>query len=350
MVKLCTFAHAFERMRKRNIRLIGGLLCLLPWFLTAQEGGEVFTFLRFPTSARVNALGGHTVSLIEADPSLAFHSPALLGGEMDGMVNLNYMSYIGDIHVGSAIYTKAHRERGAWGIGGSFISYGNFKEVDASRMIKGEFSAKDMSVQAFYSYDLSDKWRGGLSMKMLYSHLAEYSSFGIGVDAGLSYYDEEKGLSFGVALKNIGAQLKAYDSERRQLPWDIQMGISKRMAHAPIRVSVTAMHLKQWKFKYVDETLAEKNLEDSFVQTLAKHLVFGVDFLPSDNFWVGLGYNPKANMDMKLKEGGNRLGGFSIGAGLHVSRFDIGASVARYHPSALSLMVSLSMSLSEMNP
>lgn len=75
------------------------------------------------------------------------------------------------------------------------------------------------------------------------------------------------------------------------------------MAHAPIRVSVTAMHLKQWKFKYVDETLAEKNLEDSFVQTLAKHLVFGVDFLPSDNFWVGLGYNPKANMDMKLKEG-----------------------------------------------
>ena len=190
---------------------------------------------------------------------------------MDGMVNLNYMSYIGDIHVGSAIYTKAHRERGAWGIGGSFISYGNFKEVDASRMIKGEFSAKDMSVQAFYSYDLSDKWRGGLSMKMLYSHLAEYSSFGIGVDAGLSYYDEEKGLSFGVALKNIGAQLKAYDSERRQLPWDIQMGISKRMAHAPIRVSVTAMHLKQWKFKYVEETLAEKNLEDSFVQTLAKH-------------------------------------------------------------------------------
>lgn len=187
-------------------------------------------------------------------------------------------------------------------------------------------------------------------MKMLYSHLAEYSSFGIGVDAGLSYYDEEKNLSFGVVLKNIGAQLKAYDSERGRLPWDIQMGISKKMEHAPIRVSVTATHLKQWKFKYIDETMAEKDLEDSFVQTLAKHLIFGVDFLPSDNFWVGLGYNPKANMDMKLKEGGNRLGGFSVGAGLHVSRFDIGASVARYHPSALSLMLSLSMSLSEVNP
>ena len=112
MVKLCTFAHVFERMRKRNIRLIGGLLCLLPWFLTAQKGSEVFTFLRFPTLARANALGGHTVSLIEADPLFAFHSPALLGGEMDGMVNLNYMSYIGDIHVSSAIYTKALIEIG----------------------------------------------------------------------------------------------------------------------------------------------------------------------------------------------------------------------------------------------
>lgn len=330
----------------KTIRLIG-LLQLIPLLLWAQEGKETFTFLRFPTSARANALGGNTVSLVEADPSLVFHNPALLGGEMDGMVNLNYMNYISDINVGSAIYTKRFRERGAWAVGASFISYGKLKEVAPSREILGDFSAKDLSINAFYAYDLSDKWRGGLSMRMLYSSIADYSSFGIAVDAGLSYFDEEKNLSFGFALKNIGAQLKAYDTNRERLPWDIQMGFSKKMAHAPIRVSVTAMHLKQWKFKHIDETLTEKDAGDSFVATLAKHLVFGVDFLPSENFWIGLGYNPKANMDLKLKEGGNRLGGFSIGAGLHISKFDIGASVARYHPSALSLMLSLSMSLSE---
>ena len=33
------------------------------------------------------------------------------------------------------------------------------------------------------------------------------------VDAGLSYYDSEKGFSFGFAFKNIGAQLKAYEDE-----------------------------------------------------------------------------------------------------------------------------------------
>ena len=68
------------------------LFSLFMQTVVAQTGDEVFTFLRYPTSARANALGGNTVSLVERDPSLIFHNPALLGGEMDGMVNLNYMS------------------------------------------------------------------------------------------------------------------------------------------------------------------------------------------------------------------------------------------------------------------
>ena len=331
------------------IRLIG-LLCLFPACLAAQNGNEVFRLLRFPTSVRAGALGGHMVSLVEADPALVFHTPALLGGEMNGMVGVGYMNYISGIHVGNAIYARTHGERGAWAVGISYINYGSMKEADAQRNLTGNFSAMDAGLNATYSYDLSERWRGGLSMKLLYSHIAEYTAFGLATDAGLSYFDEESDFSFGITLKNIGAQLKAYDSRRERLPWDIQMGFTKRMAHAPIRLSVTAMHLNQWKFKYIDETLTERDADDSFVSTLAKHFVFGVDFVPSRNFWVGLGYNPKAGMDMKLKEGGNRLGGFSAGAGLHVSRFDVSVSAARYHPSAMSLMLGVAISLNEDNP
>jgi hypothetical protein len=293
----------------------------------------------------VNALGGYSVSLVERDPSLAFHNPALLGGEMNGMLNLNYMNYFSDIHIGSAVFTKALGERGAWGIGATFMSYGSMKEVDAGQMISGDFSAKDLTLNGFYSYDLSDRWRGGVSFKMIYSSLADYTSFGLAVDAGLSYFDPERDASYGIALKNIGAQLKAYDSEREKLPWDIQSGMTRKMEYAPIRFSVTAMYLNQWKFRYIDNSLNEVVTDDNFAKTLAKHFVFGIDFVPSDNFWFGIGYNPKNGMDMKLKEGGNGLGGFSMGAGLKVSKFNINASVARYHPSALSLMVSISTSL-----
>ncbi|MDR0348735.1 MAG: type IX secretion system protein PorQ [Tannerella sp.] len=320
---------------------------LLSIEIAAQDGDKVYTFLRFPTSSHVNALGGHNISLIERDPSLSFHNPALLGGEMDGMLNLNYMNYIGGINIGSAIYTKAFRERGSWGIGAAFISYGSMKEMNEYREHSGDFSGKDLSINAFYSHDLSETWRGGLSFKMLYSSLADYSSFGLAVDAGLSYYNPDREFSFGFALKNIGAQLKTYDSKRESLPWDIQLGITKKMVHAPVRLSVTAMYLNRWRFKYIDDTLGKKYLNDNFFETLIKHLVFGVDIVPSENFWLGVGFNPKVQQDMKLKNGGNGLAGFSIGGGFKISKFDFNASVARYHPSALSIMLSLSTALSD---
>ena len=322
--------------------LLGGT-CLL----SAQEGDKVFTFLRYPASSHVNALGGQTVSLIERDPSLSFHNPALLGGEMDGMLNLNYMNYIAGIYAGNVVYAKAFRERSAWGVGARFINYVNMKEVDASHVILGDFSARDLSLNVFYSYDLSERWRGGVSFGMLYSGLAEYTAFGLSVDAGLSYFDPDNGMSYGLALKHIGAQVKAYDEKREQLPWDIQLGLTKKMEHAPFRFSVTAMHLNRWKFGYVDASLNKMELDDNVARTALKHLVFGIDFIPSENLWAGVGYNPKMAADMQLKDGGNRLGGFSAGAGLRVSKFDLSVSVVRFHPSALSLMVGISVSLSE---
>jgi hypothetical protein len=311
--------------------------------VVAQNGSEAFTFLRYPASARVNALGGDNVSIVEPDPSLVFHNPALAGAEMDGMMNMNYMNFISDIHLGSALYAKALGEKGAWGFGAHFISYGNFKQTTEEKQIEGEFSVEDVSLSAFYSHNLSERWRGGLSLKFLYSSLESYTSFGLAVDAGLSYYDPEKGFSAGVALKHVGAQLKPYYDKRQRLPWDVQAGFSKRLAHAPFRLSVTAMYLNVWDFRYIDDT-DRTYTGDAFFQTLVKHFVFGVDFIPSDNFWLGLGYNPKMQADMKLQDG-NRLGGFSAGGGVRINTFDVGVSVARYHPSALSLMISLSVAL-----
>lgn len=312
----------------------------------AQTGGEAFTFLRLPTSARANALGGHTVALVERDPSLIFHNPALLGAEMDGMINLNYMNYISDVNVGSALFTKAHGERAAWGVGATFIGYGDIQEALPGNVVTGaSVSAKDISVNGFYARDLNERWRGGLALKFLYSGLADYTSIGLCVDAGLSYYNSEKGFSFGFALKNIGAQLKAYEDERQKMPWDIQLGISQKLSHAPLRLSLTAQYLNRWKFDYVDNTNVEQK-DDSFFKTFAKHLIIGVDFVPSDNFWVGVGFNPKVNMDMKL-QGGGSFSGFSAGAGVRIKMFDVGVSLAKYHPSALSLMLSVSTTLED---
>ena len=334
-------------MREKLIIL---LLGLVTGSVSAQTGNEVFSFLRLPNATRANALGGNTVALIERDPSLVFHNPGLLGAEMDGMINFNYMNYIADVNVGSALFTKAIGERAAWGVGASFMSYGSVREFLPDNVAAGAtVSAKDISVTGFYAHDLSERWRGGLSLKFLYSGLADFTSMGLAVDAGLSYYNSEKGFSFGFALKNIGLQLKPYQDDRQKMPWDIQAGITQKMAHAPIRFSLTAQYLNRWKFDTVDNTVVEYE-GDSFFKSFAKHLILGVDYVPSDNFWLGVGINPKTKMDMKLQGGGGGLSGFSAGAGVKIKMFDVGCSVAKYHPSALSLMISVSMTLADFKP
>lgn len=332
----------------RNLLYILFFFSFLPT-VSAQRGDEVFRFLRLPSSGRANALGGHTVSLVERDPSLAFHNPALLGGEMDGMMNLNYMNYIADVNVGSALFTKALRERSAWGAGVTYFSNGQFRGMDEENRPTADFTAQDISLNGFFSYDLTDRWRGGASLKFLYSNYDIYTSLGLCVDVGLSYYNSEKGFSFGLALKSIGAQLTAYHEERQRMPWDIQMGITKKMAHAPLRFSLTAMYLNRWKFDYIDNADEDTYKGDNFFRALAKHFVMGIDFIPSDNFWIGVGFNPKTNMDMKL-QGGNALSGFSAGAGVKIKMFDVGASIAKYHPSALSMMFSVSTTLADFKP
>lgn len=330
------------------ILIIVAVWCGLPAAAFSQSGYEAFYFLRMPSSAKANAIGGHTVSLIEQDPALAFHNPSLFGSETDGMISISYLNYISDINIGNAIYTKACGERAAWGAGISFIGYGSMLETSADNTVLGEFSAKDVAIDGFFAYDLSPYWRGGASLKFLFSSLAEYSSFGIAVDAGISYFNPDNEFSFGATFKNIGAQIKAYDEERQKMPWDIQMGFSKRMEHAPFRFSVTAMYLNRWKFDYIEKTEEDDgtNKYDNFFPTLLKHLVFGIEFIPSDNFWIGAGFNPKTHYDMKLN-GANGFGGFSAGAGVSIKMFDISASIAKYHPSALSFMLGITASLSE---
>ena len=316
--------------------------CSLSIF-SKQESG-VFEFLELPVSSRVNALGGENVSIVERDVSLLFHNPAFLGPEMDMDLHLGYVNYLGGINAGSVAFAKSLGENSAWGVGVNYLNYGTLEETTIDNVLLGEISAKDLSFNAFFSRNLLENWRGGVSAKVLYSSLAEYNSVALAVDLGLSYFNSEDDFSFGFALKNLGRQVEAYNEIREGLPWDIQLGITKRLTDAPIRFSITALHLTQWKFDPVTEGDSK---EDSFFTTAFKHLNLGVEFLLSDNFWLGVGYNPKLSSDMKL-ETGNKLGGFSGGGGIRVKAFDIGFSVSKFHPSATSFQLNVVTALSEL--
>jgi len=301
----------------------------------AQDGKSAFDFLQLPYSARASAMGGTNISVIEKDPSLVFQNPGFLGPEMDMGLNVSYLMYIADINAASAIFTKAAGERGAWGFGVNYLDYGNIKETTVENIIIGDMSIKDISVNGFYAHDITERIRGGIAGKFIYSSLGdEYTSIGLGVDLGLTYYNPDRDFSLGLTAKNLGGQLTAYIEDRSPMPWDVQLGMTKRLAHAPIRFSITATKLNKW------ESYNLKGEKDPFIKNLAKHFILGVDLIPSDNFWLAVGYNIKRSSDMALDEG-NKMGGLSGGVGIRISSFEVGAAVAQYHPAATSFMVSI---------
>lgn len=306
---------------------------------TQAQVRSTFHFLQLPVSSHAAALGGENISIIEDDLSMAWHNPALLSCVADRSLSLHYMAYMDGVGTGSAAYSQVINDRSAWAVGIQFLGYGKMKQTDADGQILGDFSAKDMAFIGMYNYDLSDYWSGGVTAKMLYSHYHIYSSFGIGVDLGLNYYNESSDFSASFAVKNLGAQIKKFDNQRNRLPLDLQFGITKRLAHAPLRLSVTLPLLNDWKASLTDEGKKQK-----FATVLLNHFIFGLDFCPSDVFYVSLGYNCRRANEMKIN-GSSHWAGLSAGAGVQVKRVKIAASFAKYHAVGSSLLFNFAMSL-----
>ena len=321
------------------------LLFLLPFLaissIKAQETSSVFNFLKIPVSAHTAALGGDNVSLKLDDPTLIFNNPATAAQINDMSINLNYMTYLADSKVGSASFVKVFSVRHTIGITGQLFNYGKMDETDADGNKLGSFSPNDMAISALYSYTMGNGLVGGATLRFISSTYGDYSSSAIGVDLGLHYFKEEKNFSAGLVLKNIGRQLSSFHEDRTEhLPFDLQIGFTQRMKEAPFRFSLTLKDLTRWS----DHYYFNPEGKSSFGRKLTNHIVFGVDFLPTDNIYIAAGYNFRRATELKAA-GSAHGAGLSVGAGLQTHHFKVGLSWAKYHVDVSSLLVNVSYSL-----
>jgi len=308
--------------------------------VSAQESRSVFNFLSLPSSSHAIALGGKNISSIEDDLSLTFQNPALLSSVSDNSLNLNFMTYMKGSKMGSAAFSKISGERGTWGVNAQFVGYGSIKETLASGEIVGDSQALDMALSGMYSYSLSDRWVGGVSGKFIYSKLAGYNSIGLAVDLGLNYYHSDQDLSFSIVAANLGGQVKAFGDIHEKLPFNLSMGLTKGIAHAPIKVTLTLSDLTYWSKDY----FYSEGEEPGFGRILLNHLNLGAELNPTDRTYIAVGYNFRRASEMTAA-GSSHGAGLTCGAGISLKRFKFGVAYAKYHISAPSLAFTLGYSL-----
>ena len=306
-------------------------LALLATSIQAQDGRTVYNFLRLPVSAHGAALGGNNISLVEDDESMIFHNPSLLSNVSDKTILINYMNYMAGVNTASAAFNKVIKERASVAFSGQYINYGSMKEMNADNIQNGEFSAKDISIAGYFSYLLTDRITGGVAAKFITSYIGEYNSLALGVDLGLNYYHHESELSISLVAKNLGGQVKSYDDNFERMPMDLQVGISKRLVHTPLRFSATLTDLTHWNYKFI------------------QHLSAGAELILSPQIWIGAGYNFRRAKEMSIEdsdhEKSSNWAGFSLGAGLSLNNFKLNFAYGKYHVSSSSILINIAYTL-----
>ena len=303
--------------------------------VSAQTGGMAsYQFLSLQPNARIAALGGNAIATYENDVNLAVQNPALLRPSMSQQVGFSHAFYLADIQAGYVTYAQSIDSTQIIGGGLQYVNYGQFQRTGSNGEILGNFNAGDYSLNVTYSKRLDPRLYIGGQVKLLYSSLGEYNSYAIAMDIGLTYHDPIKLWTFSAVVSNIGKELKSYTTNNsEELPFDFQIGASKKLINAPFRFSVIAKHMEspgKMVYQNYNKPSLQKDLETgnvipenlSFGTKAMSHLNASAELILGKSLYLGMGYNYIRRWEMGLRDFAG-MAGFSWGFGIKMSKYQI---------------------------
>lgn len=318
-------------------------------------GSSVFSFVNLPATPQTAALGGINISNQNNDAGITYNNPALIRKELHAQLSTNFNFFyagISNLHLQQVLYAEKIKTGFALGI--NYLNYGSIPQTDAAGNELGTFRPNDFVIQLSAVRQYEERWHYGLALKFIQSNYGLYKSNAIAFDLGLTYTDTSRGFQVGFVAKNMGGQLRAYDqTSKDEIPFDVQLGISKRLKKAPIQFSATAYHLSRWDLQYNDtlfnnETGASAKTQGSFsVDNIFRHFVFAAQAYIGQHIEVTLAYNYLRRQELKLSTAANGLNGFSLGAGLIFSKLQFRYARSYYQNTTAFNQVGVNIKLNE---
>ena len=272
---------------------------------------NTYEFLRVDMSARAAALGGTFVSNHD-DPNVIFYNPAGINLLSEDPISFSFVKHLLDINLASLSYSTEFEDIGRFGGAVKYINYGTFTQADEFGNREGEFGAGEVAFILGYANSLDSNFNYGIDIKYIYSKIADRNSSGLGFDVGLNYFIPEDDFCIGFAAMNIGTQLSSYYEEKEKLPLDISIGVSKKLEHLPLRLSLDFHKLNADREDFIDRF---------------KAFSVGAEFTLSKVLRLRFGYDNEKRSDLKIGTSAG-IAGFNAGLGALISNytFDYGFS------------------------
>lgn len=247
-----------------------------------RVGQAAMPFLKFGAGARTMAMGD-AVNSLKGDPSALFYNPAGLAYAKEKQLMFSHTSWLLDT---SLMAGAASMDLGDWGVFGLSLLYYDYgdpiiaTEIDGTKQngynVIGEMNPIEMFVGLGYGRRISDKFAIGGQVKIAHQNLlgsggvqtrtATLNQNGewerhsgdakqtiVAFDFGTIYDTGWRGLSFSMAFRNFGKEIK-YQREKFDLPLSFRFGISCNMMgllnystdeHSLV-VSIDRIHPRDW--------------------------------------------------------------------------------------------------------
>lgn len=341
-------------------KLITLVFCFYFCSAFGQIGGRfAFEMASLPSNARLTALGGHLITVMDSDVSLAQHNPALLNEQTNFQLGISHNFNFAGISNGNVGFGTSFDSLGIFTHAAiQYVSYGDFQQADQVGNINGSFSAGEVGVVLGAAKKLNERIQAGVNLKFYNGNYQSYSSSAIGLDLGLHYNIPGSSSQWAIVLKNIGREINPLVNDTRGLPFELQMAYSNKLKYLPFRFSIVAQQLQKWYIRFDDPDV--DNQTDIFGETTSKsdfskqvdnffrHFVFNGEFLigARENFRLRLGYNHLRRKELAVSNF-RSLAGFSFGFGFNIKSIKLDYGLGYYHLAGATNHLSMRMDLNK---
>lgn len=342
-------------MGKNRIIIILAVLISVSGY--GQPHGVVsYQILQTVNAARIAALGGNAIAVKDGDVNLGLVTPSLLDSVSSEQLAFGFTRFFGEANVSHAGYAHHFQKIGTLSLSIQNFGYGEFERTNEAGEIIGNFHAGEYVVQAGIGRILDENFSIGANAKYIFSQMEEYKSSALAADVATTYLSDDREFTATILIKNIGKPIKSYTPLYKEtLPFEIQMGVSKKLSKAPIRFSLVGENLQTWNLATKSneppkiDPLTGLEIEDKsgrFLDNLGRHLVFNAEILLTQNFNIRLGYNYNRRQQLKIEE---RPGGAGItyGVGLRIAKLHLSYGRAAYSLAGVNHHFSLSIKFND---
>lgn len=282
--------------------------------LNASDRAGSFVLME-PTEPRALALGASLIAENHWPQGVLLNPASAAGGGTT--VNFSHARHLIDMWSGQVGLSYKILEKYTAGFYLRTFNYGDFDETTIETGPTGEtFQAAEYVASGYVASELGYGISVGAAGKLIWGNIWDDRSAAIALDLGAIYNPQWEDTKFGIVLRNWGKQLAYYGFKEDNLPTELSLGISRKLAHLPLTVSAAGIFSQTGEGDYEADFLPGSP---------------GISFSLGGEFSIPLNYTDKP-LQLRLgyrslSEGlrvGNRadtFAGISFGVGLPYKQF-----------------------------